>query len=193
MKEIEILINKAIKYKDSGFTDYEIAEELNVSKETAVWLLNKAKDKKPTGDVKIGWKSIGVYPSRIGYICDALCDILLEESEKREFDVETVIGVAINGIPYATFIADKLGLELSVFRPHHEKSGAFSSNFATVKEKNVVIVDDVVGTGDTLRSSIKATKAEKGKPVLCLCVLNKRAINDIQKVPLRALIRARTI
>ena len=46
MKEIEILINKALKYKDSGFTDYEIAEELNVSKETAVWLLNKAKGAK---------------------------------------------------------------------------------------------------------------------------------------------------
>ena len=193
MKEIDALIKKALKYKESGFTDYEIAEELNVSKETTTWLLNKGKEKKPQGDLKVGWRSIGIYPSRIGFISDALCDILLEESEKKEFDVDTVLAIAINGIPYATFVADKLGLELAIFRPHHEKSGAFSSNYAGLAGKNVVIVDDVIGTGDTLRNTIKATKSEKGKPVLCLCILNKRAANDVAGVPLRALIRARAI
>lgn len=193
MKEIEALVKKALRYKESGLTDYEIAEELNVSKETALWLLNKASEKKPTGDVKIGWRSVGVYPSRIGFISDALCDILLEESDSRNFDVETILGVAINGIPYAVFIADKLGYELTIFRPHHEKSGAFSSNYASVKGKNVVIVDDVIGTGDTLRSAIKATKAEKGIPVLCLTVLNKKAQNTVSGIPLRSLIRARVL
>lgn len=189
MKEIESLIKKAFKYKESGLTDYEIAEELNVSKETAIWLLNKGKEKKPVGDVKIGWRSIGVYPSRIGFISDALCDIILEECEQ----IDTIVGIAINGIPYATFVADKLGLELAVFRPHHEKIGAFSSNYASVKSKNIVIVDDVVGTGETFRSAIKAIKEEKGKPLLCLSLLNKRAQNSISGVPLRALIRSRVI
>jgi orotate phosphoribosyltransferase len=193
MKEIETLIERALRYKESGLTDYEIAEELNVSKETTIWLLNKGKEKKPEGDVKIGWRSIGVYPSRMGFISDALCDVLLEECEKRDLDLDTVVGIAINGIPYATFVADKLGLELAIFRPHHEKPGAFSSNYATVNGKNVVLVDDVVGTGDTFRSAIKATKNEKGKPMLCLAILNKRSQNDITGVPLRALIRARVI
>jgi len=189
MKEIETLITKALKYKDSGLTDHEIAEELNVSKETTIWLLNKGKEKKPEGDVKIGWRSIGVYPSRIGFISDALCDIILEECEQ----VDMIVGIAINGVPYATFVADKLGLELAVFRPHHEKIGAFSSNYASVNGKNVVFVDDVVGTGETFKSAIKATKAEKGKPALCVALLNKRMQNSISGVPLRALIRARVI
>ena len=189
MKEIESLIKKALKYKESGLTDYEIGEELNVSKETATWLLNKGKEKKPVGDVKIGWRSIGVYPSRIGFISDALCDIILEKCEQ----IDSIVGIAINGIPYAVFIADKLGLELAVFRPHHEKVGAFSSNYASVNGKNVVIVDDVVGTGETFKAAIKAIKGEKGTPVLCLSVLNKRAQNSIGDVPLRALIRARVI
>ena len=193
MKEIEVLINKALKYKEKGLTDYEIAEELNVSKETAAWLLDKRKEKKPEGDVKIGWRSIGVYPSRIGFISDALSDIILEEAEKRDLEIDTVVGVAINGIPYATFIAEELCLELAVFRPHHEKVGAFSSNYASVKEKNVIIIDDVVGSGETLTGAIKATKAEKGSPVLCICVLNKRAVNNVANVPLRALIRSRVI
>ena len=112
MKEIDSLVKKAFKYKDSGLTTYEIAEELNVSKETAAWLLNKGKEKKPEGDLKVGWRSIGVYPSRIGSISDALCDMLLEECEKKDLDVDTIVGIAINGVPYATFVADKLGLEL---------------------------------------------------------------------------------
>lgn len=189
MKEIEALKEKAMKYKESGLTEHEIADELNVSRETVVWLLSERKEKKPSGDVKIGWRSVGVYPSRIGFISDALCDMILEECE----DVDTIVGIALNGIPYATFIADKLGLEMAAFRPHHQKTGAFSSNFANVKGKRVVIVDDVVGTGETFKGAIKATKAEKGKPVLCLAILNKRAQNSIGDVPLRALIRARVI
>lgn len=189
MKEIEALIKKALKYKQSGLSEHEIADELNVSKETTAWLLSKKKEKKPIGDVKIGWRSIGVYPSRIGFISDALADIILEECE----NVDTIVGIALNGIPYATYIADKLGLEMAVFRPHHQKSGAFSSNYADVKDKCVVLVDDVVGTGTTFRNAIKAAKTEKGKPVLCLSVLNKRAQNSIDSIPLRALIRARLI
>jgi len=193
MKEIESLIKRAVKYKESGLTDYEIAEELNVSKETAMWLLNKDKEKKPTGDLKIGWRSIGVYPSRIRSISFALSDIILEEAEKRDLTIDTVVGVAINGIPYAASIAEELGCELAIFRPHHEKIGAFGSNYASIKDKNVIIIDDVIGTGETLTSTIKATKAEKGNPVLCICILNKRAINEVSGVPLRALIRARVI
>jgi orotate phosphoribosyltransferase len=193
MKEIDALISKALKYKENGLTDHEIAEDLNVSKETAMWLLNKGKEKKPEGDIKVGWRSLGVYPSRMSYISDALCDVLLEEIEKNDFDIETVVGIAINGIPFATLLAEKLDFELAVFRPHHEKEGWFSSNYASVKNKQVVIIDDVVGTGDTFKSAIKATKSEKGNPVLCIAILNKRAQNDIKGIPLRALIRSRVI
>lgn len=189
MKEVEALIKKAFKYKESGLTEHEIAEELNVSKETAVWLLGKGKEKKPTGDVKIGWRSVGVFPSRLGFISDAMCDIILEECE----DADAVVGIAVNGIPFATFIADKLDLEMAIFRPHHQKSGAFSSNYANVKGKKVILIDDVVGTGVTFKSAIKATNAEKGKPVLCIAVINKRTQNSVDGVPLRALIRARVI
>jgi orotate phosphoribosyltransferase len=193
MKEIESLKKRASKYKESGLSEYEIAEELNVSKETVIWLLSKGKEKKPTGDVKIGWRSIGIYPSRIGFISSAISDIIVEEAEKRDLDIDTVVGIAISGIPFATYVAEELGLELALFRPHHEKVGAFSSNYASLKDKNVVLVDDVVGTGETLKNAIKATQSEKGKPVLCVSLVNKKTINEIEKVPLRSLIRARAL
>jgi len=191
MKEIDALIAKALKYKENGLTDHEIADDLNVSKETAIWLLNKGKEKKPEGDLKVGWRSIGVFPSRMSYISDALCDVLLEEMENKDIDV--VVGIAINGIPFATLIAEKLDLELAVYRPHHEKEGWFSSNYASVENKNSVIIDDVVGTGDTFKSAIKAIKSKNGNPALCIAILNKRVQNDILGIPLRSLIRSRVI
>jgi orotate phosphoribosyltransferase len=193
MKETDSLIKKALKYKESGLTDYEIGEELNVSKETAAWLLNRGKEKKPEGDLKIGWRSIGVSPARIGAVSLALADIIAEEMEKRKIEIDAVVGIAINGIPFATYIAEELCLDLIVFRPHHEKPGSFSSNYATVNDKKVVLVDDVIGTGETFKAAIKAIKAEKGTPVLCVTLLNKRSMNDVGGIPLRSLIRARPL
>ncbi len=193
MKEIDALIAKAMKFKESGLTEYEIAEELNVSKDTASWLLNKSKEKKPEGDLKIGWRSIGVSPMRIASISTALADIILEEARKRDLDFTAVVGIAINGIPFATYIAEELGLDLVIFRPRFEKAGAFSSNYASVDGKTVVIVDDVVGTGETFRSAIKAIKAEKGTPALCACIINKRSTNEVGGVPLRSLLRAQPL
>lgn len=193
LKEIEALIEKALKYKESGLTDHEIAEDLNVSKETALWLLNKGKEKKPEGDLKVGWRSLGVYPTRMRAVADAMIDIIFEEMDKKDLCIDTIVGIAINGIPFATLVAEELDLELAVFRPHHEKMGAFSSNYAGVKDKTVVIIDDVVGTGDTFKSAIKAIKTEGGKTALLLAILNKRIQNEIENVPLRSLIRARVI
>ena len=193
MKETDSLIKKALKFKESGLTDYEIAEELNVSKETVSWLLTHGKEKKPVGELKVGWRSIGVSPSRIGSISYALSDIILEELEKKEIEVDVILGIAINGIPFAMYIAEELGLDFAVFRPHHEKTGAFCSNYATIANKNVILIDDVIGSGETLKSAIKAVKAEKGTPVLCVCILNKRFINEVGGVPLRSLIRARAL
>jgi len=191
--EIEALREKARKLKDNGLTVYEIAAEMNIAEETVEWLLGKEEKERKGKDVKIGWRSIGVYPYRIGLVASSMADIILEEAENRDLDVDTIVGIAINGIPYATLIAEELGLELAIFRPHTEKVGVFSSNYASVRDKSVVIVDDVIGSGKTMRKAITATKKEGGKPVLCVTLVNKRAQNDVDGVPLRALIRTRVI
>ncbi|HHH80360.1 MAG TPA: orotate phosphoribosyltransferase-like protein [Thermoplasmatales archaeon] len=191
--EIQVLREKAQKLKENGLSEYEIASELNVAEETVAWLLSKKEKEKPLKDVKIGWRSIGVYPTRTAYISSALSDVIIEEADKRDLQVDTVVGVAINGIPYATFIAEELDLELAIFRPHVEKVGLFSSNYASVRNKNVVIIDDVVGSGKTMRRAITVTKKEGGSPVLCVALVNKRSQNDIDGVPLRALVRTRAI
>src|SRR6059036_4190154 len=146
MKSIDALVKRATEYKEKGLSDKEIGDELHLSPETVTWLLSRGVGGgAPPKDVKIGWRSIGVYGNRIGFLAAAMADIALEELEKRQMDADSIVGVAINGIPLAALISEELGKELIVYRPseeRHGKGGAFSSNYASPQGKKVLIVDD---------------------------------------------------
>lgn len=195
MKSIEELAQTARELKQKGMTDKDIATEMHLSLNTVIWLLSgESRMEKSQADVKIGWRSIGVYSSRIYNISEIMADIIEEESQRLEKDVQTVVGITINGIPYATFISDILGVELGVYRPITLKGeGTFSSNYAKVSGKNLVFVDDVVSTGETVSKAINAARKEKGNPILVVVLTNKTDKDEVEGVPLRALIRARLI
>ena len=197
MKDVNAIAKKALDYKEKGLSEKEIADELHLSPETVTWLLTRGvKGGEPPKDVKIGWRSIGVYGNRIGFMAAAMSDIALEEMEKRQMDADAVIGVAINGIPLAALISEELGKELIIYRPsqeRHGKGGAFSSNYASPQGKKVLIVDDVVSTGDTIKAAISDVHELGGTVVLAVGLVNKTALDELAGVPLRALIRARSI
>jgi orotate phosphoribosyltransferase len=197
MKSIDALVKKVLELKKNGLSESEISDELHLSVATVTWLLTRnVKEEKPPVDIKIGWRSIGVYGGRIGLISSLFSDIILEEVEKRDIEkVDTVVGIAINGIPFATMVAEDLGLELSIYRPPvtDNSRGTFSSNYATLKGKNVVIVDDVVSTGHVAKSSLADLKKEGANPLLIVVMVNKTPLYELDGVPLRSLIRARTI
>ena len=192
MKSIKELATRAQELRKKGFDTKEIATELHLSTNTIEWLLTKdlAEEIAPR-DVKIGWRSIGIYPYRISKIAEIMTDIVAEEMEKREFSLDSVVGLLINGIPFATFIAEELGMELIVYRPHpRREEGAFSSNYAGIEGKNVVLIDDVVSTGETMRKAIEDMRNAGGEPKMVVVMVNKTNNDDIDGVPLRALIRA---
>ncbi len=197
MKDVNAIAKRALEYKEKGLSEKEIADELHLSAETVTWLLTRGiKGGEPPKDVKIGWRSVGVYGNRIGFMAAAMSDIGLEELEKRQIDADAILGVAINGIPLAALISEELGKELIIYRPsqeRHGKGGAFSSNYASPQGKKVIIVDDVVSTGDTLKAAISDVHDSGGTVVLAVVLVNKTAHDEIAGVPLRALIRARSI
>ena len=87
------LIEKAQELRQHGFTTGEIADELNVSMDTARWLtLQKAAEVKAEApvDFAINWKSIGGNSTRLNYVSGALSDMALSHG-----DVDTVVGVAV--------------------------------------------------------------------------------------------------
>ena len=195
MKSVEELAKRARELKERGLDTKEIATELHLSTTTVEWLLTRAIEEGPAPkDVKIGWRSIGVYPYRISKIAEIMTDIVLEEMGKRQFDVDSVVGILINGIPFATFVAEELNVEMIIYRPHPKrKEGAFSSNYAHIEGKKVVIVDDVLSTGETIKKAIEDIRNAGGEPVLAVVLVNKTQWDEIEGVPLRALIRARLL
>jgi orotate phosphoribosyltransferase len=197
MVDVKKLAAKAMEYKEKGLSDREIADELHVSVDTVGFLLEEgAEGACPPSDVKIGWRSIGVYGTRIGMMSEIMADIILEELDKRDLEIDSVLGIAINGVSYATIISEMLESELVVYRPPAErgkKGGAFSSNYASVDGKKVVIVDDVLSTGGTVDETIKDIRDAGGDPVLVVVIVNKSSRNEVNGVPLRGVIRARSM
>jgi orotate phosphoribosyltransferase len=109
MKNIEDLIQKAVELQSNGLVAGQIADELNVSRETVTWLLTRSK-KEVTApapkDISVNWSSIGKSATRLHNISLALCDMVLETLEKTNTEVDVVVGVAASGIPLASMMAN---------------------------------------------------------------------------------------
>tara|TARA_B100000953_G_scaffold174205_1_gene143540 strand:- start:465 stop:1064 length:600 start_codon:yes stop_codon:yes gene_type:complete len=195
---IEKMAKKANELREEGHTTREIGQEMHLSKATIEWLLAKQASsdfsEKLPPDVKVGWRSIGVSGSRINSIAEIMADIILEEQEKKEFDFDMIAGITNNGVPLATIISDLLGADFGMIRPSREGTKTnYASNYASLKNKNVVIVDDVISTGSTTKEAINFIREKEGTPVMIIVLINKKPDNELENVPLRALIRARPV
>ena len=196
---VEKMLIKAKELKSKGHSTREICQEMHLSQATVEWLLAKqASDnfaESIPADVKVGWRTIGVSGTRIQAIAEVMSDVILEEKENREFGLDMVAGLTNNGIPLATIISDILGLDFGMIRLSRGVGNEtnLASNYAGLKDKRVVIVDDVVSSGGTAEEAIDYVKKEGGDPVLVMVLINKRAEDEINDIPLRALIRARPV
>ena len=195
---LEGMAAKAKELKDKGQTNREIGHEMHLGQPTIDWLLAKQAsgdfDEAPPPDVKVGWRTIGVSGSRIQAIAEIMADVILEEQDNLGFELDMVAGVTNNGIPLATMVSDLLGVDFGMIRPSREGTQInYASNYAGLKGKNIVLIDDVVSSGSTAEEVIKFVRAREGVPVLAMVLINKKADNKIDDVPLRALIRARPV
>ena len=57
----------------------------------------------------------------------------------------------------------------------------------------MVVIDDVVSSGLTMRKTIEHLTNAGAETVLCLVLVNKTWMDEIDGVPLRALVRAARI
>lgn len=198
MKTIDELIQKAVELQAAGLLTGQIADELNVSRETATWLLTHAKkgdNVQAPKDIYVDWSNIGRSSTRQRLIAGALTDMILDCLEETCVDV--VIGVALSGIPLANMVADELGCEFSTYHPNKQRwepesketKGTISQNFAQVEGKNCVLIDDVVTTGTTLTEAVAVLEALNAKPVAIAVLVDKKGIDSIQGVPINALLR----
>jgi len=197
MADVKELAKKASELYSKGLKPFEIGDELHLSVDTVNYLLEEGSEGiLPPSDVKIGWRSIGVSPRRLHLMGEIMADICTEEMAKKSTDVNTVVGIALNGIPLAEVIAQVLNREFAVYRPPAERTesgGAFSSNYAGLASKRAVVVDDVLSTGHAMECAINDLRAVGAEPVLCVVMVNKSSLDEMMGVPLRGCVRARSI
>ncbi len=196
MVDVRELAANAKVLRKKGLGVREIADELHLSVDTVNYLLEYGYEGLPPSDVKIGWRSVGVSGYRVGVMSELMADMALEELTKRGMDADVVLGVSINGVPFATMLSEIMGIDFGVYRPHaeSESGGAFSSNFASIGDgKKIIIVDDVLSTGQTIKGAITDIKEAKGVPVLVVVIVNKSSLNEIEGIPVRGIIRARSL
>ncbi|MDE0741435.1 MAG: orotate phosphoribosyltransferase-like protein [Candidatus Poseidoniia archaeon] len=195
---IENMAKKAKELKEKGHANREISQEMHLSQATVEWLLAKLAtdnfEEQLPPDVKVGWRTIGVSGSRINSIAEIMADVILEEQEKQGFDLDMVAGLTNNGVPLAIIISDLLGIDFGMIRPSREGTETnYASNYAGLEDKHIVLVDDVVSTGSTAKEAINFIRQSNGIPVLTMVLINKKADNELENIPLRALIRARPV
>ena len=202
MKNVNDLIEKAIELRNRGLRSGEIADELNISRETATWLLTRAK--KETGaqapkDIFIDWSTIGKSSNRIMLIATCMADMVEEVLNELDTNVDVVVGIALSGVPLANVVAYQYGAELAVIHPgkhlsdepakHHTIQPTLSENYADIKGKRCVIIDDVITTGSTMEETVKLIEDRGGEAVAIAVIIDKRGADSFGGVPVKSLVR----
>ncbi|WP_277553219.1 transcriptional regulator GfcR [Halobaculum limi] len=205
MKNVDDLIDEAAELAQRGLSKGEIADELNVSRETASWLVDRSgaeaaesadsDDSAPSGpkDIHVDWSAIGRDSTRLTHIGRAMADLLAKEGE----EVDLTVGIEKAGTPLATTIARELDTDMAAYAPAKHQwnegdiddvGGGFSRNFATIRNRECYVVDDTVTSGTTLRETVEAVKAEGGDPKACVVIVDKQGLDDVAGVPVYSLI-----
>jgi orotate phosphoribosyltransferase len=200
MKNIETLMKKATELKAEGLVEGQISEELNVSSETVTWLLTHAETTSTTPgpkDISVDWSMIGKSAFRLSHISQALSDILYETLDVTECGVDVVVGIALSGLPLASMVANDLAAELAVYTPSKQMltqggkkaRGNLSANFSDVKDKECIIIDDVVTSGRTLEETVEYLDEHGAKINAIAVLIDKKGTDEIAGVPVVSLLK----
>jgi orotate phosphoribosyltransferase len=212
MKNVDDLIASAGELAAGGLSKGEIADELNVSRETASWLVERADagvDAVGTtaaseaggagagtgarpDDIHVDWSAVGRDSARLGHVGRAMADLLASHGEP----VDLTVGVEKAGAPLATAVARELDTDLATYTPAKHRweggdlgeGGSFSRNFASIRERDCYVVDDIVTSGTTMRETVDAVAAEGGRVVACVVLVDKQGLQRLEGVPVYSLI-----
>jgi len=203
MKNIDDLIDSAAELAEGGLSKGEIADELNVSKETASWLVSRsgatattttAQKSQSPHDIHVDWSAIGRDSARLTHVGRAVADLLSKQGE----EVDLTIGIEKAGAPIATTVARELDTDLGTYAPSkhqwddsesEELSGSFSRNFAGIRDRECYVVDDTITSGTTMTETVEAVRDRGGEPVACAVLTDKRGVEEIEGVPVYSLVQ----
>ncbi|MDZ7730185.1 MAG: transcriptional regulator GfcR [Natrialbaceae archaeon] len=207
MKNIDDLLESAAELAERGLAKGEIADELNVSRETASWLVERsgvspaADETVSTSslrDIHVDWSAIGRDSKRMSAIASAMADMLAKHGES----VDLTIGIEKAGAPIATLIAHELETDLGTYTPakhpwdddgSEELGGTFSRNFAGIRDRDCYVVDDIITSGTTMSEAISAIRRKGGNPLACVVLADKQGVDTVEEVPVYSLVQVLSV
>ncbi|MFC7154984.1 transcriptional regulator GfcR [Halomarina halobia] len=204
MKNVDDLIQNAATLAERGLSKGEIADELNVSRETARWLVERGDaatagtsagaSRREPDDIHVDWSAVGADSGRLGHVGSALADLLVDANGPAE----VTVGIEKAGVPLATAVASDLETDLATYTPRKHQweegdiedlGGSFSRNFADVEGRDCYVIDDTVTSGTTLTETIEAVRERGGNPVACAILADKRGVDEVEGVPVYSLLQ----
>jgi orotate phosphoribosyltransferase len=203
MKNVNDLIESAEELANRGLSKGEIADELNVSRETARWLVGRSSGRAATAtpdpsggphDIHVDWSALGRDSARLAYTGKAMADLLSKQGEA----VDLTVGIEKAGAPLATVVARELDTDIAAYAPRKHQweegdiedlRGTFSRNFADIRDRECYVVDDTITSGTTMRETVAGITDRGGDPVACVVLVDKQGIEEIDGVPVYSLIR----
>jgi len=202
MKNVDNLIESATELAGRGLSRGEIADELNVSRETASWLVERGgveheADQEPRTtaspqDIHVDWSAIGRDSRRLTHVSHAMADLI----SKDNTEVGLTVGIEKAGVPLATVVANELDTDIAAYGPAKHQweegdiedfDGGFSQNFSAVSDQHCYIIDDIITSGTTMRETITAVREQGGTPVGCVVLVDKQGLDEIDGVPVSSL------
>ncbi len=208
MKNVDDLIESAAELSTRGLSKGEIADELNVSRETASWLVERNEsvaepaDRAPpdsdSRDIHVDWSAIGRDSKRMAAVASAMADLLAKHGET----VDLTVGIEKAGGPIATLVARELETDLATYTPAKHQweegdiedlGGTFSRNFAGIRDRECYIVDDTITSGTTMSETIEAIRDEGGDPLACVVLADKVGVDELDGVPVYSLVQVITV
>jgi len=200
MKSVDELIEDAAELTERGFAKGEIADELNVSRETVSWLVERAGTAAPEedvtrepADIHVDWSAIGRDSQRLSHVGRALADLVAEDES-----IDLTVGIEKAGTPIATTVAAELETDLASYAPRKHQweegdmadlGGSFSRNFASIRGRECYVVDDTITSGTTMTETVEAIREAGGDPVGCAVLVDKQGVEEIDGVPVESLVR----
>jgi len=205
MKNIDDLMSSAAELADRGLSKGEIADELNVSRETASWLVDRSDEATPTTpeapeqsggphDIHVDWSTLGRDSNRLWHAGAAMADLLSKQGD----EVDLTIGIEKAGAPLATAVARELDTDLGTYTPRKHQweegdmedlGGTFSRNFAELRDRECYVVDDTITSGTTMTETVKAIRDQGGQPAACVVLVDKQGTDEIEGVPVYSLVQ----
>ena len=102
--------------------------------------------------------------------------IAIEMANMVPKETDVLAGLEMGGIPVVTVMSQITGLPTAFLRKEPKAYGTCKyAEGADLKNKNVVLVEDVVTSGGAILDAVRALRRDGINPLLALCVIDRQS------------------